>query len=585
MKLGPFSGIIPRIPETALPSGAAIAADNIDFAYGELRSLKGDFKLRDMANSPLSLFSEDGLRFYSWSEDVDAVISPLQNGPANDRLYYTTDSDFRVTPRSLVTLGGSAPTTSYRVGVPRPTVAPSIIVKHPVAPVMPPAVVEATPADTYVARLQAAQAVLDAKNLAAVKIETETRAYTYTYANSYNEEGPPSDPVVVEVKAQTVDGVTTYSAVTVQVTFDGSGQYVPITQARIYRTSDGGNSADYYYAPTASAGASKVNVPDTVHSDSLNELLSSVDNYPPDPALRGLISMGNGILAAWQGNVMRFSDAYRPWSWNPTNFVTFDATVVGAITHGAGALVTTVASPSMVSGVSPDAMTQVSLGIPQAGVSKWSMLSVNGMALYASHDGLVAIVGGQPDLRISERYFTREVWRHRYATGLSSMQFAYYDGRIVVFSKAAKFTAFMLSMDEASGAMTELPGLIARGALVLTTSDQMYTVNGRALNQFGGGGDLALRWKSGDMVLPATAILSMAEVECTGSFTIKFYQDGRLGYTKAITTGKNKFRLPRQAIPGHLGLRPSDRWQIEITGTGTLKWLKAAETARGLRET
>lgn len=584
LKLGPFTGLFPRVPDTALPSNAAIKAENIDLAYGELRSLRGDYKLRDLNVAAQSIFSEDGLRFYAWAEDVDAVVSPLQNGPANDRLYYTTPTDFRVTPRSMATIGGGSPTVSFRVGVPRPTVAARITVTHPTAPAAAQAEVSPEPESTYTDRLKAAQATLDAKMLAEVQWDTETRVYVYTYANLYNEEGPPSDPVMIEVKALSYNGTTTYSTVDVQVTFDGDGQYVPIKEARIYRTAKAGTTADYYYATKAGAASGTVIVKDEVKPEALNEMLSSVDSYPPDPNLRGLISLGNGILGAWQGNVMRFCDAYRPWAWNPNNFVTFDYPVVGAITHGAGALVTTVGSPALVSGVSPDSMTQLPLSIPQAGVSKWAMLSMNGMALYACNDGIVAINGGQPDLSLSERFFTREVWRARYAPGLGSMQFSYYDGRLVVFSKAGAFVPFLIDLGEAKGSMTELPSLVARTAIVLTTSDQMYTANGSALSQFGGGPDMTLRWKSGDMVLPSNVALAMVDVECEGEFTISFYQGGRLGYTKEVKTGQTKFRLPRGPIPGHAGLRPSDRWQVEIVGRGKLKWLKAASSGRALME-
>lgn len=585
LKLGPFTGLFPRVPDTALPSNAAIIAENIDFAYDELRSLRQDYRLRDLNVAALSLFSEDGLRFYAWAEDVDAVVSPLQNGLANDRLYYTTASDFRVTPRSLATIGGNAPTTSYRVGVPRPTKAITVSVEHPTAPSAEKATVEAEPAATYAERLKAAQATLDAKAISGAQWDTETRVYVYTYANAYNEEGPPSEAVTVDVKSLSINGSTTYSKVTLQVVFDGNGDYVPITEARVYRTAKAGGTPDFYYTTKVPAGApGPVNIVDAVRAEGLNETLASYDSYPPPLGMRGLISLGNGILAAWQGNIMRFSDAFRPWAWNPTNFVTFDFPVVGAIPYGAGALVTTVGSPAIVSGVSPDAMTQVTLNIPQAGVSKWSMLSAGGMAFYACNDGIVAVNGMQPDMSLSNRFFTREVWRKRYGAGLSSMQFSYYDGRLVVFSKSGQFTPFMLSMDEAKGTMTELPSLVARTAIVLTTSDQMYTVNGNGLFQFGGGADLPLRWKSGDMVLAGPTALSMAEVECEGEFTFKFYQFGRLGYTRTVQSGKTQFRLPRGPIDGHAGLPPSDRWQVEITGTGRLKWLKAASSGRSMGE-
>ena len=48
-KLGPFAGLFPRVPETALPDNAATIAENIDFAYGEVLSRPGlDLKMRQL---------------------------------------------------------------------------------------------------------------------------------------------------------------------------------------------------------------------------------------------------------------------------------------------------------------------------------------------------------------------------------------------------------------------------------------------------------------------------------------------------------------------------------------------------------
>lgn len=579
LNLSTFQGLIPRVPATSLPANAAVVASNIDFSSGQLQSLKADFKLSDMAIAARTVFSEDGLRFYAWPDDVDAVPSPLQAGAAHDLLYYTNGSDFRVTYLSLATLNGAPPATSFKVGVPAPTVAPAITVVHPTPPAAGTASVDALPADTYASRLVAAQAALNAANTAAVKTTTETRAYAYTYANVFNEEGPPSPAATVDVKAQTVNGVTTYSTVTVQVTFDGAPDHVAINAARLYRA---GSSADYLFVTQVSGGAGKVQYVDNVLSSVLNEPLANIDAYPPDPALRGLMNVGNGILAAWKGRELWFSDAYRPWSWPPSYMKTVKHSIVSALPNATGAIVTTVGKPSLFSGTSPDAMTEIPLSIDQPGVSKWAICALNGSAVYASKDGIVGVAGGQADLSMSLRFFTRKEWRARYGAALGTMQFSYYDGRLLVFSRSGAFTAFMVELDEANGAMTELPDLVATTAAAVVTSDQLYTVNGSSLNQFGGGADLPLHWKSGDIVLPSPAILAAVQVECEGDFTVGFYQDGELGFTKQVTTGSTSFKLPSGPIPGHAGLAPSDRWQIEISGQGIFKWIKGASSSRGL---
>ena len=610
VKVDIFGGLFPRYPATALPPSGATEAQNIDFSYAnQLVSLKSDFNLKVLPFAVQSIWSEDGLRFYSWKNDADAVISPLGSGLANDRLYYTSLTEgFRVTPRSLATVFATEPASYYAVGVPRPTIAPVVTVVPPAMPTGAAptaaelqveadkaAAVPAAPASTYTARLQAvtdqstadlaaAQASRNALVQANTQVYTETRAYVYTYANTNNEEGPPSDATVVNVTTISYNNATSTTAVTVQVHFDGYGSYVPINQARIYHTSTGSTTSDYCYALTANGSSGPVTVPDTSTASTISTPLQYYDAYPPPVNLQGLIYVGNGILAAWTGNQMWFSDAYRPWSWPPSYVIVFKNAVVGAVACGTGALVTTVGKPVLVSGISPDAMSQTTLDIQQAGVSKWSILNVQGTLIYASHDGLVTVNGGQPDMSLSERFFTRETWRARCNNTLSDMVMAYYDGRLVIFSKSNAFTAFMITLDEVAGNMTDLPGLVAQTAAVLVTSDQMYTINGTQLNQFGGGGDSIVKWKSDDHIFADPTLFAIAQAECIGNFTINFYQYGVLGYSIALTTGQTTFRLPSGPCNGYPGLPISDRWQIEIIGSGTFKRLKMAQSGRGLKE-
>lgn len=586
INLNTFTGLYPRTADTRLPSNAASAASNIDFAYGHLQSLRSSYKLRDLPFAARSLYSPDGLRFYAWEEDVNWVESPMRAGEAHDRLYYTTPSDFRVTLISLASTAGFSPSASYRVGVPRPSTPPAISVKHPDPIPVPVAEVNKEPADTYKERLESAQKAMEESVKAKTTTSTETRAYTITYANVYNEEGPASAAATVEVKTQTYEGKTISSTVTMDITFDDTGGYVPVSQARVYRTSATGVTTDYYFAfkVAAPAGNGKVQIVDQIPGTELNETLSTYDAYPPDPLLVGLVNVGNGILAAFKGRELWFSEAYKPWSWPPSYMKMAKDTIVGLLPYGGGVLATTIGEPALFSGVSPDAMVEGPIATPQGAVSKWAMLCINNYAFYASNDGIVAINGQSASLELSQKFFTRQVWRDRYGPGLATMQFAHYDGRIVVFSKNASFKPFMIELDEGNGEMTELSDFKAQTALTLTVSDQMYTIDGASLNQFGGGIDWPLLWRSGDIVLPAPTTLAIAEVECEGAFIVRFYEGGRLGYTRFLTTGTNTFRLPDRKKDEHAGLRRSDRWQFEIEGRGTFKWLKAAATAADMKK-
>jgi hypothetical protein len=639
-RINVFSGIRPRVPESLLPEGAATIAENCDFAYGELRNTKAGFALATMSNAPASIYTDDGMTFYSWATDVNAVRSPITNDTFN-RLYYTGDSGFKVTNRMGTRTNGGVPGSSYLVGVPRPTVAPSLAVpviqpssttsafsfkfhwehggvkyqEQSVTPdtiedgrsyrFIPPARATETPEQAFpVLRMTAviksdgsqqfdiytgnssfqgtggiysmsmsqdsgAESYTVTLESGIKESDKETRAYVYTYVNTYNEEGPPSDAALVTTSPVVRVNVT--------VTKDALTGYAPIKEIRIYRTPTGSTIADYFYVGAIAVltdDSPSFVFPDDVKGEQLNEVLSSTDYYPPDQALVGLMALPNGILCAWKGNQLHFSEAYKPWAWPPAYVKPLPNTIVGGIVQGSSAIVTTVTQPYMVSGVSPDSMTASKINVDQAGVSKWSLAVVDGAVIYACNDGLVVMNGGTGSLVQSQKFFTREVWRSRYATGLSSMRFAVWDGRLVVFSSTGAFTPFMIRVDEADGTLTDLPSFSATCAFISPLADQFYYANGNTLYQFNGGADLPAVWQSREHVLERPTNYAFVQVVATGTWSVEFYADGVLRHTQAITEPITNFRLPSGFL--------SDRWKLKITGIGRFRELRIADTARGL---
>lgn len=686
IKINTFKGVRPRVPESLLQEGEATLAQNCDFAYGELRHTKDGSLLGTMVNAPRSIYTDDGLTFYTWTTDVDAVRSPLANDTFN-RLYYTDGSEMKVTNRLGTQTDGGAPSSSYKVGVPRPTAAPVLEVQLPdltdaskytmafrfhweaagikyqeqsVSPskitsttfrytpptqtrevthstkdefpeVGQPSVIylssdtgkryiwsvnlyvettdHATPTEAVpVIRLTVADNATSAQvcdvyssnsslpssgslwSIDMVKengvdsylltfstgikeSDKETRAYIYTYVNTYNEEGPPSSPAVVDTSPVVNLKVT--------VTRDAVSGYAPIKEIRVYRTPTGSSIADYFYVGTITMltqTGTTFSFVDSVKAEQLNEPVSSTYDYPPPVGLKGLMSLPNGILCAWKGNELWFSEAYRPWAWNPSNVKTLNAAIVGGIPHGSGAVVTTVKQPYIVSGVSPDAMTASRLNVDQAGVSKWSIAVVDGAVMYASHDGLVTLQGGTASLSQGQRFFTREVWRQQVGAGLSSMVFSVWDGRLVVFSAAQSFTPMMIRFDEADGSMTDLPGLQAACAFISQLSDQFYFARGTKLYQFNGGSDLQATWQSRELVLPRPMNYGAAQAVCEGSWVIELWAmisgSYQLKHTQSVGSGVTTFRLPA-------GFE-TDRYRVKLSGSGRFRELRMAQTGRGL---
>lgn len=644
-KLNVFAGIKPRIPESLLQENDATEAKNCDFSYGELRNTKGGFEYLSLSNTPKGLYTYDGLTFYSWTEDVDAVRSPLVNDPY-DRIYFSQNNLIRVASRSGTKVNGGPPATSYRVGVPKPTVSPSLVtspnvpdpskanivftfhwesigVKYQeqvITPVIlsdstaqftPPARDANTPATAFpVLRMTANWKTdgtlifdiyttnstfdgstrlytLDITKDAGENVSTytakitltinesdkEARAYVYTYVNIYNEEGPPSGYAITTL-------IPTFE-VDITVTKDSISDYAPIKEIRIYRTPSGADVTDFYYVGSINvlSQSGSVVFKDTVDGALLNELLTSTNYYAP-PNIGGLSLLPNGILIAADQKNIYFSEPYKPWAWPPEYAKPLPNEIMGGVVLGSGALITTKAQPYIVSGVSPDAMTVSKINVDQAGVSKWSIAIVDGIIAYASHDGIVLVNGATGSLAESQNFFTREVWRQKYASGLSSMRFAVWDGRLVVYSHDNAFTPFMIRFDEAGGSMTDLPDFAAKCHVVNPISDQFYYVNSSKLYQFSGGTQQNATWQSAEKVLLRPVNFGAAQVVAEGSWTVELWAyvrnsssgvyEYQLKHSQAVTTGQADFRLPS----GY----ESDRYRIKITGNGRFRELRIAQS-------
>lgn len=542
-KLSRFSGKRPRIPEHLLSSFEATIAENCDFAYGELRNTKAGLQMLTMANSPKSVYTDDGTTFYSWTIDIDAVRSPLAND-AHTRLYYSGDGGIRVTNRLGTQATGGPPALSYLVGVPRPATPPTLS-----APAL------------------------------GGGATARTVAYVYTFVNTYGEEGPPSDPATVTT------GVL--DAVSVTTTKNAAATYAPIKEIRIYRTGTGTTIASYFYVTTINVTGQPDGtyaISDSAPEVMLGEVLPSSYNYPPVTGLQGLMSLPNGILCAWKGNEIHFSDAYRPWSWPPSYVKTTTHMIVGGKAAGTGAVIITRGNPYMISGVSPDSMTAMLLNVDQPGVSKGAIAVAEGSVIYASNDGLVTLNGGSASLTQGSAFFTRDTWRLAYGTGLSTMRFAVWDGRLVVYSPTALFTPFMIRFDEADGSLTDLNGTVATCTFTNLLTDQLYFVSGNKMNQFNGGLDRLARWQSGELVMPRPVNFGTAQVLSEGDWIIELWAyvinpatdqfEYQLMHTQELIGGLETFRLPA----GY----EARRHRVKVYGAGRMREIRIATSNRDL---
>ncbi len=182
----------------------------------------------------------------------------------------------------------------------------------------------------------------------------ETRAYVYTWVSEYGEEGPPSPPTLLDGWSNGVRTIGLW-----QPPPDDLGILRNLTKVNIYRTVQGsGGSTVFFYVTTLDMGVD-IYV-DTITDDvvALNDVLTSTNWFPPPAGLQGMTVMQNGMIAGFTKNEIWFCEPFRPHAWPAAYVKTVDFPVVGlGVTNGA-LVVCTSSCPYVLSGSSPDQVTQ-----------------------------------------------------------------------------------------------------------------------------------------------------------------------------------------------------------------------------------
>lgn len=387
---------------------------------------------------------------------------------------------------------------------------------------------------------------------------TESRAYTYTYENTWNEESAPAPPATISPSY--------VQDVAVQVTAGVFTGYKPMGDLNIYRTY-GSNTT---YIETTVTGSFPNYVDASRTPSSVGIALTATDFYPPVLGLEGLALTPGGWFVAFKDNMLYKSEVYKPHAWPYSE--PFATNIRGILVTQSGVVVTTADGVFLVPGSSPAQTGTIKLDAPQAGVAQRSMVVLDGAGAFASSDGLVLVTGSVASIEASQRLFTREKWRERYGDILSdySMRLAYHDGRIVASSNT-QAKGFMLRLDEGVGAFTRL-AVRMDCTFQLPVNDALYYTVGAVVYQFAAGSALTFDWWGKDFVFTYDVSFGVAYIRTTGSIEVKIYADGVLHHTVTTTTGF--FRIP--SIRAH-------RWSVRFGGTGTVHEFKAAQTMQELK--
>jgi hypothetical protein len=405
-----------------------------------------------------------------------------------------------------------------------------------------------------------------------------------------------------------------------------------ITTKRIYRAVSGTTSTIYLKVADVAIGTASYS--DTKTAVQLGGALESSNYNPPPSDMQGISSMANGILVGFRENEIYFSEPYVPHAWPAEYSLTVEYPIVGIGCFGESVVVATRGNPFVISGSTPQSMSQAKVPLFEPCVSKRSIVSDDTGVMYASPNGIVKIAQGFAGVA-TNGLFTRDEWQRKKP---ATMLGAILDGAYYLFWEDVTNDierCLILDRNEVASALTET-SVYTRATFVDPTSAQLYFSLSDKIHEWEGNANsfLSYEWLSKLFILPrpvnfsalqveanfedaelAAALIAenalilaanqalfasganlmaalnahvvngmavngslMAEIpdEVSSRFIqISVYCNGVLVTTKQITN-RLTYRLPS----GFKG----DRWQFKVTGNVPIKAIKFAETAKELAE-
>lgn len=237
---------------------------------------------------------------------------------------------------------------------------------------------------------------------------TVDRSYVYTWVSAFGEEGPPSDPTVV---SGADDGNWLLSNFDVDVPYADERL---ISSIRIYRTvSSTFGTVDFHYV--AGISFSDGTFVDNISTDVVgnNVTLESENFFPPPEGLQNLIEHPNGFFIGNVGRDIYMSEPYRPHAWNPQNTLSTLGDIVGFGIFGTSVVVCTKSYPYIMSGISPSSMVLTQHDTAEPCLSRYGIVSMPTGVYFPGPNGLI-LVNAAGFNTITEKLMTKAEWQARY---------------------------------------------------------------------------------------------------------------------------------------------------------------------------
>lgn len=400
-----FSGIAPRIAPRLLPATLAQEALDVKLWSGELRPHYADTIIKYIPSTTQSIYrykwKNKKYNWLGWAKSVNVVKGPVYDDE-NNRIYLMVNdgTGFLVTDSSLLEnrdyINGLE-NKAYAVAIPEPGQS-----------------------DIWVSGGTGSG-------------DIESRSYVYCYVRQWSDGtidvGKSSGPLknssdrsryTVDVRpGQVVDmsivdpiahangigaGINKIYIYRSEVTSAGQALYSYVDQFDVNTNRVTNNPAAVWVS-----NGSYYKYSDSKPNTSLGEACPSIYWDAPVTGLKGLVSLQNGLFAAYKDSTIYVSDWNAPHAWPYEHTVTIDYPIVGLGSFGNTIVVCTEAAPVLITVTDPTKPTTRAIQENCPCVSAGSIVSTRNGVIFASTNGLVLINSASPTF-ITEKIITQDEW-------------------------------------------------------------------------------------------------------------------------------------------------------------------------------
>lgn len=232
------------------------------------------------------------------------------------------------------------------------------------------------------------------------QVAAQNTMWAYTFVTDFGEE---SEPCPVSNDLLWSDGISV-RLTGFKMPLDTTRR---ITKQRIYRSQTSAAATTLFLA--AERDASTDDFIDNVPSTQLDEPIPSLNYNAPDDGLTGVISLPNGMMVGFNGKVLSFCEPWLPHAWPEVYNLTMDSNIVALGAYGTTIVVATEAQPYVVSGTSPDTMSQEKLELNLPCINARGLVDLGYAIAYPSNDGLAVVSSGSARV-VTDQLMTRDNW-------------------------------------------------------------------------------------------------------------------------------------------------------------------------------